>query len=158
MEFHPDRIASRILGMGDVLSLVERAQEQFDATEAVKLEEKLRKSTFTLEDFLAQLRQMQKMGPLEDLLKMIPGVGSKIKDLEFDPKAMKRVEAIICSMTSEERRNPKIVNGSRRKRISRGSGTSVQEVNQLLKRFSEMSALMKKFSKGKGRPRLPFAV
>jgi len=159
MEFHPDRIASRILGMGDVLTLVERAQEELDVAEARKLEEKFRKSTFTLDDFLKQLRQVQKMGPIEDLLKMLPGVGAKIKDLEFDPKAMKRIEAIICSMTREERRNPKVVDGSRRKRISRGSGTSVQEVNQLLRRFAEMSSLMKKLSKSKGgRPRLPFPV
>lgn len=161
MEFHPDRMASRILGMGDILSLVERAQEQIDETEAKKLEQKMRKASFTLEDFLGQLRQVQKMGPLEDLLKMIPGVGAQIKDLQIDPKAMGRVEAIILSMTPAERQNPKILNGSRRKRIGRGSGTSVQEVNQLVRQFDEMNKMMKKFSKmgkgGKGM-KMPFAL
>ena len=160
VQFHPERMAQRILGMGDVLSLVEKAQATVDEADAKKLEEKIRKSGFTLEDFLDQLKQIQKMGPLEDLLKMIPGLGSKIKDLKVDPKALKRVEAIILSMTREERRNPKIINGSRRRRIGAGSGTSVQEVNQLLRQFKEMNKMMKRLSKFSGgkRPRMPFPV
>lgn len=156
MPFHPDRMASRILGMGDVLSLVERAQETVSAKETERLTKQLRKQRFTLEDFLSQLRQVQKMGPLEDLLKMIPGIGGKIKQLDIDPKAMKRIEAIILSMTPRERDNPRIIDGSRRRRISRGSGTTVQEVNQLLKRFQDMNRMMKRFSKmPKGRSPFP---
>ena len=160
-EFHPERMASRILGMGDVLTLIDKAQDAINrGRRARKMEQKFRKSQFTLEDFLGQLRQIQKMGPLEDLLKMIPGVGSQMKDLKVDPKALKRIEAIILSMTPSERDNPKILNGSRRKRIGAGSGTSVQEVNQLVKQFTEMNKMMKRFSgmkKGKG-PKLPFPI
>jgi signal recognition particle subunit SRP54 len=159
-EFHPERMASRILGMGDVLTLIDRAQDAISEKDALEMEKKLRKSQFTLEDFLGQLRQIQKMGPLEDLLKMIPGVGSQMKDMKVDPNAMKRIEAIILSMTPSERHNPKILNGSRRKRIGKGSGTSVQEVNQLVKQFTEMNKMMKRFSgmkKGKG-PKLPFPI
>ncbi len=160
LEFHPDRMASRILGMGDILGLVEKAQEQFDEKEAAALERKIRKSQFTLQDFLSQLRMIQKMGPIEDLLKHIPGVGAQIKDLKIDPKELKRIEAIILSMTPGERDNPKVIDASRRRRISAGSGTSVQQVNQLLKQFKEMNKMMKQVSKlSKGRrPRMPFAV
>ncbi len=156
--FHPDRAASRILGMGDVLTLVERAQETVDREKALKLEERLRKSEFTLEDFLDQLRQVQKMGPLEDILKMIPGLGGRIKDVELDPKTLSRTEAIILSMTPKERRYPRIIDGSRRKRISRGSGTSVQEVNQLLKQFSEMHKMIKRLGKLPKRMRSRFPI
>lgn len=135
---------------------MERAQETVSAKETERLTKQLRKQRFTLEDFLSQLRQVQKMGPLEDLLKMIPGIGGKIKQLDIDPKAMKRIEAIILSMTPRERDNPRIIDGSRRRRISRGSGTTVQEVNQLLKRFQDMNRMMKRFSKmPKGRSPFP---
>jgi len=145
--FHPDRMASRILGMGDVLTLVEKAQTTIDVEKAKKLESRLRKSEFTLEDFLDQLRQVRRMGPMEDLLKMIPGVGNKLKGIDLDPKAFSRTEAIILSMTSKERRYPRIIDRSRRRRISRGSGTTVQDVNQLLKQFKQMTKMMKMFSR-----------
>lgn len=160
MPFHAERMSSRILGMGDVLSLIDKARDAVTEEDARSMEAKFRKSQFTLEDFLKQLRQIQKMGPLEDLMKMIPGVGSKMKDLKVDPKALTRIEAIILSMTPGERQNPKILNGSRRKRIGAGSGTSVQEVNRLIKQFTEMNKMMKRFSgmsKGKG-PKLPFPI
>jgi signal recognition particle subunit SRP54 len=147
MPFHPDRMASRILGMGDVLSLVEKTQEAVDLEEAERLQKKLKKSGFTLEDFLDQLKKIQKMGPLEDLLKMIPGVGAQLRGVEVDPKQLKRVEAIILSMTPAERREPKIIDASRRRRIGKGSGTSVQDVNRLLKQFNDMNKMMKRFSK-----------
>ncbi len=146
--FHPDRIASRILGMGDVVSLVEKAQAQFDAVEAAKLEQKLRKSEFTLEDFLDQLRNLKNMGPLDQLVGMIPGMNRLPAGAKIDDRALVRVEAIIQSMTKQERRRPSILNGSRRKRIALGSGTSVQEVNRLLKQFEEMQKMMKKLSRG----------
>jgi len=146
-EFHPDRMASRILGMGDIVSLVEKAQDAVDIEKAKKLEKKLLKQEFTFEDFLDQLKQVKKMGPLESLLEMIPGVGGKLKGLPVDDKALPRIEAIINSMTVQERRNPSIISGSRRKRIARGSGTSVQDINVLLKQFSQMQKMMKKFSK-----------
>lgn len=146
--FYPDRIASRILGMGDIVTLVEKAQEQFDQAKAVKLEEKLRKSQFTLEDFLDQLREVKKMGSLSDVLKMIPGVNRLPANAQVDDNALVRVEAIIQSMTAEERQRPSIINGSRRKRIASGSGTTVQEINRLLKQFDEMQQMIKKFSKG----------
>jgi len=159
-EFHPDRMASRILGMGDVLTLVEKAQESIDMKEAQKLEKKLRRAQFTLEDFYNQLQQLKKMGPLESLLEMIPGVGKMIKGVEIDPKAMSRVEAIIQSMTFEERRKPEILNGSRRKRIAIGSGTSVQDVNRMMKQFAQMRTMIKRMGKMKmkGLPKnmLPF--
>jgi signal recognition particle subunit SRP54 len=146
-EFHPDRMVSRILGMGDIVTLVEKAQQTVDLEKAQKLEKKLRKAEFTFEDFLDQLKQVKKMGPLESLLEMIPGFGGKLKGLQVDEKAMPRMEAIINSMTAEERRNPAIINGSRRRRIARGSGTSVQDVNVLLKQFGQMQKMIKKFSK-----------
>ncbi|NNF06488.1 MAG: signal recognition particle protein [Candidatus Eisenbacteria bacterium] len=151
-EFHPDRMASRILGMGDVLTLVEKAQEVVDQDEAMKMAEKLRKQQFSLEDFLTQMQQIKKMGPLEDILKMIPGVGNKLSGMSIDDKAMGRIEAIIQSMTRGERETPTIINGSRRKRIARGSGTSIQEVNQLLKQFRDAQKMMKMLGKrgGKG--------
>lgn len=148
--FHPDRMASRILGMGDILTLIEKAQAQTDAARALELEKKLRRQEFTLEDFLAQLQQMKSMGPLDQLLGMIPGLGGarQLKELqkEFDSRELVRVEAIINSMTPEERRNPVIINGSRRKRIARGSGTRVQDVNRVLKQFEEIRRMMKQFA------------
>ena len=146
-EFHPERMASRILGMGDIVTLVEKAQKTVDFEKAKKLEKKLRKQEFTFEDFLDQLKQVKKMGPLESLLELIPGVGGKLKGLPIDDKALLRIEAIINSMTKQERRNPSIINGSRRKRIARGSGTSVQDINVLLKQFAQMQKMVKKFSK-----------
>ncbi|MFH0881839.1 MAG: signal recognition particle protein [bacterium] len=143
-EFHPDRMADRILGMGDIVSLVEKAQQAVDFEAAEKLALKLKKQQFDLEDFLEQLHQVSKMGPLEGLLKMIPGAGKALKGVEVDPKEMKHTEAIILSMTSEERRRPQIINGSRRKRIALGSGTSVQEVNRLLNQFDQMRKLFKR--------------
>jgi signal recognition particle subunit SRP54 len=146
--FYPDRMASRILGMGDVVSLVEKAQQSVDLAEAQKLEEKLRKEDFTLDDFYHQLQQLKKMGPLESILEMIPGMGGKaLKGLKVDQKAMVRVESIINSMTKDERRKPHLVDGSRRRRIAQGSGTSVQDVNQLLKQFFMMQKMIKKAAK-----------
>ncbi len=146
--FYPDRMASRILGMGDIVSLVEKAQETLDVEKAQKLEQKLRRNEFTLEDFYDQLQQLKKMGPLEQLLGMIPGLSKQIRNVQVDEKALVRIEAIINSMTPEERRNPKIINGSRRKRIARGSGTRVQDVNQLLNQFEQMRKMIKRM-KGK---------
>ncbi len=146
--FYPDRMASRILGMGDIVSLVEKAQETLDVEKAQKLEQKLRRNEFTLEDFYDQLQQLKKMGPLEQLLGMIPGLSKQIRNVQVDEKALVRIEAIINSMTPEERRNPKIINGSRRKRIARGSGTRVQDVNQLLSQFEQMRKMIKRM-KGK---------
>ncbi|MFH1699286.1 MAG: signal recognition particle protein [Candidatus Zixiibacteriota bacterium] len=141
--FHPDRMASRILGMGDIVSFVEKAQEMVDINEAEKLEKKLRKAQFTLEDFYSQMQQLKKMGPLESLLEMIPGMGKALKGATLDPKAMKRVEAMILSMTPYERQNPNIINGSRRKRIANGSGTTVQDLNRMLKQFGQMKKMLK---------------
>jgi signal recognition particle subunit SRP54 len=151
--FHPDRLAGRILGMGDVLTLVERAQEHVDADQAAKLEEKLRTAQFTLEDFLDQLQQVQKMGPIGQLVSMIPGMGGMAKDAQdaVDRGDLKRTEAIIRSMTRHERKDPGLLNGSRRRRIATGSGTSLTEVNRLVKQFSEMQRLMKQLSSGRGR-------
>ncbi|MBM4159723.1 MAG: signal recognition particle protein [Ignavibacteria bacterium] len=146
--FYPERIASRILGMGDIVTLVEKAQEQFDEEKAVKLEEKLRKAQFTLEDFLDQLREVKKMGPLSQVMGMLPGMNRVPADVQVDDKALVRIEAMIQSMTSEERVRPSIINGSRRRRIAMGSGTTVQEVNRLLKQFEEMQRMMKRLSKG----------
>jgi signal recognition particle subunit SRP54 len=147
--FHPDRMATRILGMGDIVTLVEKAQAQFDEVKAQKLEEKLRKSQFTLEDFLDQLHEIKKMGSLQQLVGMIPGMSRLPANGAIDERALVRVEAIIQSMTVEERQKPHIINGTRRKRISNGSGTSIQEVNRMLKQFGEMQRMMKTFSKGK---------
>ena len=146
--FHPDRIASRILGMGDVVTLVEKAQERFDQEKAGKLGEKLRKAQFTLEDFLDQLRQVKSMGPLEQVVGMIPGMNRLSAGAKIDEGALVRIEAMIQSMTGEEREKPQIINGSRRKRIAAGSGSTVQEVNRLLKQFEEMQKMIRKLSKG----------
>ncbi len=148
--FHPDRLAGRILGMGDILTLVERAQEVVDQKDAAKLEEKLRKAAFTLEDFLDQLQQVQKMGPLGQIMSMIPGMGGMAKDAQeaVDRGDVRRIEAIIRAMTPRERRDPAILNGSRRRRIAAGSGTSLPDVNRLVKQFSEMQKLMKQLSGG----------
>jgi signal recognition particle subunit SRP54 len=147
--FYPERMASRILGMGDIVSLVEKAQETIDVKEAEKLEKKLRKDTLTLEDFYQQLQQLKKMGSLESILKMIPGVSSAIRDVQIDESSMKRVEAIILSMTPDERSKPTILNGSRRASIAAGSGTSVQEVNRLLRQFEQMQKMIKQMRGGK---------
>lgn len=141
--FYPDRMADRILGMGDIVSLVERAQDQFDATEARKLQKKIAKNQFNFNDFISQIQQIKKMGNIKELASMIPGVGKALKNLDIDDDAFKGIEAIIFSMTNYERENPKSLNGSRRKRIATGSGTSIQEVNQLLKQFEETRKLMK---------------
>jgi signal recognition particle subunit SRP54 len=152
--FHPDRMAGRILDRGDVVSLVERAQESIDQDEAARLEDKVgRRGQFDLEDFLTAMRQLKRMGPIEGILGMLPGVGKQLKGAKVDPDRMKKSEAIVLSMTMAERRNPKILNGSRRKRIARGSGTTVQEVNQLLKQFGEMNKMMKQL-KGTFGPKL----
>jgi signal recognition particle subunit SRP54 len=147
--FHPDRMAQRILGMGDVMTLVEKAEKQIDDRQAAELERKIRKEQFTLDDFLEQMQQVRNMGPLGSLLKMMPGVGSQLGSLNVDEKELDRLEAIIRSMTPEERANPKIIDGSRRRRIARGSGTSVQAVSQLVKQFAQMRKVMKQISRGK---------
>jgi signal recognition particle subunit SRP54 len=148
--FHPDRMAQRILGMGDVLSLIEKAEKQYDEDEAKALERKLRRNEFTLEDFLNQLRQIRKMGPLTNLLGMMPGLaGQQLKNMKVDERELDRVQAIILSMTPEERRRPELIKGSRRLRIAKGSGTSVQHVNQLVKQFDQMRKVMRQLGKGK---------
>ena len=149
--FHPDRMASRILGMGDIVTLVEKAQESVDATQAAKLEKKIRRNAFNLQDFLDQLRQIRKMGSLGDLLGMLPGMGAQVKDMAVDNTMLSRIEAVICSMTPHERMKPAIIDGSRRRRIARGSGTSVQDVNRLLKQFDSMKTMMKRMNKMMGR-------
>jgi len=151
--FHPDRLAGRILGMGDVMTLVERAQEHVDASQAAKIEEKLRNSQFTLEDFLEQIQQVQKMGPMGQLMSMIPGMGGMAKEAQaaVDRGELRRVEAIIRAMTPRERRDPAILNGSRRRRIAAGAGTDLTEVNRLIKQYAELSKLMKQLSAGGGR-------
>jgi signal recognition particle subunit SRP54 len=162
-QFHPDRMAQRILGMGDIVSLVERAQQVFDEEEAERIQKKLLKDQFTFEDFYTQIQQIKKMGNLKDLMGMIPGVGKAVKDLDISDDAFKGIEAIINSMTPNERKTPDIINGSRRKRIASGSGTDIQQVNQLLKQFEEMRKMMKTFSKMQGggmpkgmMPKMPF--
>ena len=145
--FHPDRMAKRILGMGDVISLVERAQQNFDEDEARKLQKKMFQNTFGLDDFLSQIQEIKKMGNLKDLIGMMPGVSSKVKDLDVDDESFKPIESIIYSMTPTERKNPDILNGSRKKRIASGSGTSVQEINQLVKQFNQMKKMMKLMKK-----------
>ncbi len=149
--FHPSRMADRILGMGDIVSLVEKAQEQFDEEEARKLQKKIAKNQFNFNDFLKQIQQIKKMGNVKDLMGMIPGMGKAIKDTDIDDDAFKGIEAIIFSMTNDERENPKILDGSRRKRIARGSGTDIQEVNRLIKQFAETSKMMKMMSSGGGK-------
>jgi signal recognition particle subunit SRP54 len=153
--FHPDRMASRILGMGDVLSLIEKAQTTVDVGDAKKLEEKIRGGSLTLEDFLEQMQQVRRMGPMSQVLGMIPGFrnAAKGRDLNLDDRQIDRVEAIIKSMTLQERQHPEIINGSRRRRIASGSGTSVQEVNQLLAQFKQMRKMMKQMGRG-GMPAL----
>lgn len=149
--FYPERLAQRILGMGDVVSLVEKAQEAISVDDAKKLHDKIRKNDFNLEDFLSQLQQIKKLGSMSSILGMLPGIGKAIKDMPVDDQATKKVEAIILSMTFKERRNPDLLNGSRRLRIAKGSGTSVQEVNRLMKQFYDMKKMMKNMSKlGKG--------
>ena len=147
--FHPERMASRILGMGDVLSIIEKAEEAFDIEEAEKLEKKLKKQSFDLEDYLTQLRQMKKMGSFSSILKLIPGM-NKLKDVEIDDKEFIKIEAIICSMTKEERRNPKVLNGSRRLRIAKGSGTTVEQINKFMKSFEMTQKMMKEMTSNKG--------
>src|ERR687894_1784457 len=147
--FHPDRMAQRILGMGDVMTLVEKAEKQMDERKAQELERKIRKEQFTLDDFLDQLQQVRKMGPLQNILKMMPGVGQQLGGLNVDEKELDRLEAIILSMTPEERANPKIIDGSRRRRIARGSGTNVQAVSHLVKQFGQMRKVMKQVASGK---------
>ncbi len=149
--FYPSRMADRILGMGDVVSLVERAQEQFDEEEARKLQKKIAKNQFGFDDFMKQIQQIKKMGSMKDLVGMIPGAGKALKDVEIDDDAFKGIEAIIQSMTPEERTKPVLINGSRKKRIAKGSGTSVTQVNQLLKQFDQMSKMMKMMQGGGGR-------
>jgi signal recognition particle subunit SRP54 len=148
-QFHPNRMADRILGMGDVVSLVERAQEQFDEEEAKKLQRKLARNQFDFNDFLTQIQQIKKMGNIKDLMAMIPGVGKAVKDLDIDDNAFKNVEAIIQSMTLKERANPDIINNSRKERIARGSGTTMQEVNRLMKQFEQIRKTMKSVAGGK---------
>ena len=148
-QFHPNRMADRILGMGDVVSLVERAQEQFDEEEAKKLQRKLARNQFDFNDFLTQIEQIKKMGNIKDLMGMIPGVGKAIKDIDIDDNAFKSVEAIIRSMTPKERANPDIINASRKERIARGSGTTLQEVNRLMKQFEQIRKAMKSVAGGK---------
>ncbi len=147
--FHPDRMAQRILGMGDVLSLIEQAGRQIDEDDAKDLERKLRRNEFTLEDFLKQMKMIRRMGPLSKVMGMLPGVGSQLKDAQIDDREMDRVEAIILSMTPKERRHPELIKGGRRLRIAKGSGTTVQQVNQLVKNFQQMRKMMKQMSKGK---------
>jgi signal recognition particle subunit SRP54 len=149
-KFHPDRMAQRILGMGDVLSLIEKAEQQVDEKEAEELQEKMRRDQFTLEDFLKQMKQVRKMGPLSGILGMLPGMGAlkQLKNADVDERELDRVEAIILSMTPRERSNPGIINGSRRKRIAAGSGTKVQQVNQLVKQFDQMKVMMKAMANG----------
>jgi signal recognition particle subunit SRP54 len=149
--FHPDRMAQRILGMGDVLTFIEKAESQFDEAQAAELERKMRKAEFTLEDFLAQLKQVRKMGPLTNLLGMVPGFSAakELRGVKVDEKEVDRLEAIILAMTPEERRRPELIKGSRRLRIARGSGTNVQQVNQLVKQFGQMRKVMKQMSSGK---------
>jgi signal recognition particle subunit SRP54 len=142
-------MASRILGMGDIITLVEKAQKQVDEEKAKKLEEKLKKNQFTLEDFREQIREIRKMGPLKEILSMIPGLRSSLRSVDIDEKELIRIEAIINSMTPEERRKPQIINASRKRRIAMGSGTTVQDVNRLLRQFEEMQKLLKQLNRGK---------
>ncbi len=149
--FHPERMADRILGMGDIVSLVERAQEQYDEEEAKKLQKKIAKNQFNFNDFLSQIKQIKKMGNVKDLMGMIPGMGKAMRDTEIDDDAFKGIEAIIYSMTPAERDNPKLLNGNRRKRIANGSGSDIQEVNRLIKQFGETSKMMKMMTSGGGK-------
>ena len=147
--FHPDRMAQRILGMGDVMTLVEKAERQIDESKARELEQKIRKQQFTLDDFLDQMQQVRKLGPVGNLLKMIPGMNQQLAGVKIDDRELDRLAAIITSMTREERANPSILNGSRRRRIARGSGTSIQAVNQLVKQFGQMQKMMRALQQGR---------
>jgi len=147
--FHPDRMAQRILGMGDVMTLIEKAESRMDEKKAIELEKKIKKNQFTLDDFLEQMQQVRSMGPLQGLLKMIPGMGQQLQGLSVDDRELDRLQAIITSMTAAERANPKIIDGSRRRRIARGSGTNVQAVSQLVKQFAQMQKMMRQLSQGK---------
>jgi len=149
--FYPKRMADRILGMGDIVSLVEKAQDSFDEDEAKRLQKKIAKDQFNFNDFLTQIKQIKKMGNVKDLMGMIPGMGKAIKNMDIDDDAFKGIEAIIYSMTAEERENPKVLNGSRRKRVALGSGTDIQEVNRLIKQFGETRKMMRMMSKGGGK-------
>lgn len=149
-QFHPDRMASRILGMGDVLSIIEKAEEAITEEEAAKLEEQLRKNKFDLDDYLTQLKQIKKMGSFSSILKMIPGLGSKLGDVQIDDKEFNRIESMICSMTKQERRNPKLINGQRRLRIAKGSGTTVEQINKFMKSFEMTQQMMKQMKSEKG--------
>ncbi len=155
--FHPERMADRILGMGDIVSLVERAQEQYDEEEAKRLQKKIAKNQFDFDDFINQIQQIKKMGNLKELASMIPGVGKALKNIDIDDNAFKSIEAIIYSMTPKERKNPAIINSSRRQRIAKGSGTTIQEVNKLLKQFDETRKMMRMLTTAKagGRPKFP---
>jgi signal recognition particle subunit SRP54 len=152
--FYPDRMAQRILGMGDIVSLVEKAQEQFDEKEAERLEKKIRKNKFDFNDFLGQLNQIKRMGDIKSLMGMIPGMGKMMKDIDIDEKAFTRVEAIILSMTPKERQNPELLNMSRKKRIAAGSGKNIHEINMFIKQFDQMRKMMHMMSKGQGMERL----
>jgi signal recognition particle subunit SRP54 len=149
--FYPKRMADRILGMGDIVSLVEKAQEQFDEEEAKKLQKKIAKNQFNFNDFLSQIKQIKKMGNVKDLMGMIPGMGKAMKNMDIDDDAFKGIEAIIYSMTNEERENPKVINGSRRRRIASGSGSDIQEVNRLIKQFEETRKMMRMMTTGGGK-------
>ncbi len=153
--FHPDRMAGRILGMGDVLSLIEKAEETFDEREAEKAARKMQKGKFDLEDFLTQFQMLKRMGPLKDIVAMLPGAGSLLRDVEIDDRELRRVEGIIRSMTPDERRNPKMIGGSRKRRIAAGSGTRPQDVNRLLKQFADAQTMMKQLAGGRGIPGMP---
>ena len=154
--FYPDRIASRILGMGDVLSIIDKAEEAFEEQEAIELEKKIRKNEFTLDDYLDQMKKIRKMGSFKQILAMIPGIPKEIKDVEIDEKQLLRVDAIITSMTKEERRNPKILNASRRQRIAKGSGNKVQDINRFIEQFEQMQKMMKSMMNGNGKyPKIP---
>ena len=154
--FYPDRIASRILGMGDVLSIIDKAEEAYEEEEALELEKKIRKNEFTLDDYLDQMKKIRKMGSFKQLLAMIPGIPKEIKDVDIDEKQLLRIDAIITSMTKEERRNPKILNASRRQRIAKGSGNKVQDINRFIEQFTEMQKMMKNMMNGNGKyPKLP---
>jgi signal recognition particle subunit SRP54 len=157
--FHPDRLAGRILGMGDMLSLIEKTQEAIDGEAAARLERSLREQSFDLADFVEELRRVKRMGPLEDILKLIPGMSRAMaRGMSVEGKELDRIEAIISSMTPLERARPQVIDGSRRKRIARGSGTSVQQVNQLLRQFQQMKKMMKSMTKMEKRMRLPFTA
>lgn len=154
--FYPDRLASRILGMGDVLSIIDKAEEAYEEEEAIELEKKIKKNEFTLDDYLAQMKKIRKMGSFKQLLAMIPGIPKEIKDIEIDEKQLLRIDAIITSMTKEERKNPKILNASRRQRIAKGSGNTVQDINRFIDQFAQMQKMMKSMMNGNGKyPKIP---